>query len=157
MILRYPPFLWSIFGDFEWLFLSKHTFLWNLCGNFDSPFLAENSIQNDLQYLKKSCLPHFECQQKSSHLFYFQTHYVAASRCPSAIDLSLIHLGHFFSKKQFYFLMLFTINVILLYKAGPIQWMCHQHCGCWWPGALAPGISSHSAESDLIPLQPFMS
>ena len=26
-----------------------------------------------------------------------------------------------------------------LYETGPIQWMFSQHCGYWWPGALAPG------------------
>ena len=36
-------------------------------------------------------------------------------------------------------LMLYTINAISLYETGPIQWMFNQHCGYWWPGALAPG------------------
>ena len=29
--------------------------------------------------------------------------------------------------------------VIFLYETDPIQWMFSQHCGYWWPGALAPG------------------
>ena len=47
--------------------------------------------------------------------------------------------GSFFSKCDFIFLMLFTLCAIVLYKTGPIQWMFSQHCGDWWPGALAPG------------------
>ena len=39
----------------------------------------------------------------------------------------------------FNFLTLFTINVILLRETWPIQWIYNQHCGYWWPGALAPG------------------
>ena len=35
--------------------------------------------------------------------------------------------------------MLFTLCAIVLYETGPIQWMFSQHCGYWWPGALAPG------------------
>ena len=33
--------------------------------------------------------------------------------------------------------MLYTISAIFLCETGPIQWMFNQHCGCWWPGALA--------------------
>ena len=36
--------------------------------------------------------------------------------------------------------MLFTLCAIFLYETGPIQWMFSQHCGYWWPGALAPDI-----------------
>ena len=28
---------------------------------------------------------------------------------------------------------------IFLYETGPIEWMFSQHCGYWWPGAIAPG------------------
>ena len=35
--------------------------------------------------------------------------------------------------------MLYALSVTFLYETGPIQWMFNQHCGCWWPGALAPG------------------
>ena len=47
--------------------------------------------------------------------------------------------GYFFFKMEFYFLILFPINVISLYKTGPIQWIYGQHSGYWWPRALAPG------------------
>ena len=44
-----------------------------------------------------------------------------------------------FIKMWFHFFMLFTLCAIVLYETGPIQWMFSQHCGYWWPGALAPG------------------
>ena len=34
------------------------------------------------------------------------------------------------------FPMLFAI---FLYDIGPVKLIFYQHCGCWWPGALAPG------------------
>ena len=43
-----------------------------------------------------------------------------------------------FLKIWFYFLMLLTINAKFLYEIS-IQWIFSQHCGYWWPGALAPG------------------
>ena len=43
--------------------------------------------------------------------------------------------------------MLFTISGIFLYKTGPIQWMFSQHCGCWWPGALATVLTTHPCVS----------
>ena len=54
-------------------------------------------------------------------------------------QLTLKWLGHFFFKMWFHFLMLFTLCAIVLYETGPIQCMFSQHCGYWWPGALAPG------------------
>ena len=44
-----------------------------------------------------------------------------------------------FFKMWFHFLMLFTLCAMILYETGPIQWLFSQHCGYWWPGALAPG------------------
>ena len=55
----------------------------------------------------------------------------------------------------FYFLM-FTINAIFLSKTDPMQWIFGQHCGYWWLGALAKGISNPSAELALVPRQVFM-
>ena len=61
--------------------------------------------------------------------------------------LTLKWRGNFFFKMWFHFLMLFTLCAIVLYETGPIQWMFSQHCGYWWPGALAPGQQySHSAD-----------
>ena len=42
----------------------------------------------------------------------------------------------FFSKCDFIFWYCSLICNIL-YETGPIQWMFSQHCGYWWPGALA--------------------
>ena len=58
----------------------------------------------------------------------------------SRTSLTPKRLGHFFKN-----LILFRNVVhhkwiiIFLYEIGLIQWMFSQHCGYWWPGALAPG------------------
>ena len=36
-------------------------------------------------------------------------------------------------------LMLPNINVVFLHQTSPVQWIFTQHCGYWWPGAVAPG------------------
>ena len=41
-------------------------------------------------------------------------------------------------KMWFYFLMLFTVNVIFLCEMGPIQLIYNQHGAYWWLGALTP-------------------
>ena len=53
--------------------------------------------------------------------------------------LTLKWLGHFFSKCDFIFWCCLPYVQYFLYETGPIQWMFSQHCGYWWPGALAPG------------------
>ena len=46
---------------------------------------------------------------------------------------------NFFSFKMwFYFLKLYAIIVIFLFETSRIQWWFN-HCGYWWPGALATG------------------
>ena len=52
-------------------------------------------------------------------------------------------LGPFLFQIQFHFLMLFIMNMIFLSETGPIQWVFVQHCGYWWPGALAP-VCTHA-------------
>ena len=55
-------------------------------------------------------------------------------------QLTLKWLGHFFSKCDFIFWCCSPyVQYFFLYETGPIQWMFSQHCGYWWPGALAPG------------------
>ena len=61
----------------------------------------------------------------------------------SIIYLIVKRLGQFF-KMLFHSLMMFTTKVILLYETGPIQLIYHQHCEYWWPGALAPRLTTHS-------------
>ena len=38
-----------------------------------------------------------------------------------------------------FFQQLFTLNMIFLSETVTIQCIFNQHCGYWWPGALAPG------------------
>ena len=38
---------------------------------------------------------------------------------------------------KFYFLMLFTMNVIFCYEADPVHWIFYKHCGYWWPAPIA--------------------
>ena len=59
-------------------------------------------------------------------------------------DLTLKQQSHYF-QSLFYFLMLFTINVIFLHGISPIQWIFSQHCGYWWPGALTNNNSTSAA------------
>ena len=67
------------------------------------------------------------------------TSIVTAWHLAALSGLTLKRLGHFFQN-----VILFS-NVVhykwnfFLYETGPIQWVFNQHCGCWWPGALAPG------------------
>ena len=54
--------------------------------------------------------------------------------------LNLKGLGYFFFQK----VILFSSVVhhrcnICLYQTGSTTWLFNQHCGYWWPGALAPG------------------
>ena len=53
------------------------------------------------------------------------------------IDINPYMTGSLFSKMWFHFLVLFTLCITFLYETGPIRWMFSQHCGYWWPGALA--------------------
>ena len=53
--------------------------------------------------------------------------------------INLLNDWVIFFKVWFYFLMLFTINVILFYKIDRTQYLFGQHCGYWCSGALAPG------------------
>ena len=54
----------------------------------------------------------------------------AKNSCTAILGIGLINpkqLGNFY-KCDF-----------MLYETGPMQWIFSQHCGYWWPGALATG------------------
>ena len=56
------------------------------------------------------------------------------------IRLTLKWLGRFFFQNVISFSdAVHLMCNFFLYKTGAIQWMFSQHCGYWWPGALAPG------------------
>ena len=40
-------------------------------------------------------------------------------------------------KMWFHFLMSFTLSAIIFYETSQMQYIFGQHCGYWWPGALA--------------------
>ena len=42
------------------------------------------------------------------------------------------------------FLILFFTTAIFLYETNPKQWILSQHCGYWWPGALAVATELHT-------------
>ena len=46
-------------------------------------------------------------------------------------------LGHFY--KNVILISMFAVNAYNFDENGPLQLIFSQHCGYWWPGALAPG------------------
>ena len=38
-----------------------------------------------------------------------------------------------------YIICVLTLIVSIFHEAGPVQNLLNRHCGCWWPGAVAPG------------------
>ena len=62
--------------------------------------------------------------------------------------LTLKQLG-LFLKCIISFLTVFIVDVIFLHGVSPIHWIISQHCGDWWPGALAPGYQHQCVSSSL--------
>ena len=53
-------------------------------------------------------------------------------------------------------LMFFIVSVIFWYETGPIQQTLYQHCGYWWPAALALKTSRHMMCLTWKPFLPYL-
>ena len=82
------------------------------------------------------------------HVWFVQLRWLLCILCDEDVDIwlksnSVFDWFWFFFQKVLF--ILFSNDVHhechILYKSGSLQWVSHQHSGCWWPGAISTRAS----------------